>query len=52
MENNCKERPPLKLIEGIGQFNAGEYYDCHETLEEIWMHEPGKYVTFTKEFCR
>ena len=42
MENNCKERPPLKLLEGIGQFNAGEYYDCHETLEEIWMHEPGK----------
>jgi len=42
MENNCREKPPLKLLEGIGQFNRGEYYDCHETLEEIWMHEQGK----------
>jgi hypothetical protein len=42
MENDCREKPPLKLIEGIGQFNRGDYYDCHETLEAIWMDEPGK----------
>ena len=42
MQNNCREKPPLKLLEGIGQLNRGEYYDCHETLEEIWMHEQGK----------
>lgn len=34
--------PPLKLLEGIGQFNRGEYYECHETLEDIWRDEQGK----------
>jgi hypothetical protein len=22
--------------EGIGLFNRGEFYDCHEVLEEVW----------------
>jgi uncharacterized protein len=42
MENDCRKKPPSKLLEGIRQFNRGDYYDCHETLEEIWMHEKGK----------
>ena len=25
--------------EGILLFNRGEYYDCHDTLEEIWLQE-------------
>lgn len=25
-----------KLELGIVQFNKGEYFDCHETLEEVW----------------
>jgi len=27
------------LAEGIRQFNAWRFYDCHETLEEIWRRE-------------
>ena len=23
---------------GVELFNAGEFYECHEVLEEIWMH--------------
>ena len=42
MEKDCRKKPPLKLLEGIEQFNRGEYYDCHETLEEIWRDEQGK----------
>ena len=42
MENDCREKPPSKFLEGIGQFNRGDYFDCHVTLEEIWMHEQGK----------
>jgi hypothetical protein len=42
MESDCRQKPPPGLIEGIGQFNRGEYYDCHETLEGIWRDEPGK----------
>lgn len=25
------------LLSGIHQFNQGEYYACHDTLEAIWM---------------
>jgi uncharacterized protein len=36
----CGEAPPPALLAGIAQFNAGEYWECHETLEEIWRVEP------------
>jgi predicted metal-dependent hydrolase len=26
-------------LQGIDQFNAGEYWECHETLEALWMQE-------------
>ncbi len=42
MEYDCRKKPPLKLLEGIRQFNRGDYYECHETLEEVWMAEQGK----------
>ena len=38
---NCQDPAPLELIVGIEQFNAGEFYACHETLEAIWIAEPG-----------
>jgi predicted metal-dependent hydrolase len=25
--------------QGIEQFNQGEFYECHESLEEIWLAE-------------
>ena len=36
----CAEAPPPGLLAGIAQFNAGEYWECHETLEELWRVEP------------
>ncbi len=36
----CDDAPPGLLLEGIAQFNAGEYWECHETLETIWRVEP------------
>jgi predicted metal-dependent hydrolase len=36
----CGEAPPPGLLAGIAQFNAGEYWECHETLEELWRVEP------------
>jgi len=32
------------LKKGIEEFNRQEFYQCHDTLEEIWMHsiEPDK----------
>lgn len=34
------EPPPPELLHGIEQFNAGEYWECHETLEGLWVAEP------------
>jgi predicted metal-dependent hydrolase len=27
------------LLEGIDLFNAGEFFECHEVLEDIWKAE-------------
>ena len=35
----CDERPPILLLEGIAQFNRGEYFEQHETLERLWRAE-------------
>jgi len=37
----CRKPPPPELTRGIAQFNAGQFWECHETLEEIWRREPG-----------
>jgi predicted metal-dependent hydrolase len=35
----CDEPPPPLLLEGIEQFNRGEYFEQHETLELLWRAE-------------
>jgi uncharacterized protein len=35
----CDERPPAALIEGVAQFNRGEFFEQHETLELLWRAE-------------
>src|SRR5690242_20432326 len=40
MPLTCEDPPPAALLVGIEQFNRGEYFECHETLEAIWMREP------------
>jgi predicted metal-dependent hydrolase len=37
--STCAEAPPLLLLEGIAQFNRGEYFEQHETLELLWRAE-------------
>lgn len=34
----------LEFWQGIEQFNSGEFYACHDTLEALWMEaiEPDK----------
>ena len=31
---------PAEFWQGVEQFNAGEYYACHDTLEAIWIEAP------------
>lgn len=30
---------PVQYLQFIEKFNAGEYYECHDLLEEIWMED-------------
>ena len=36
MRARCDEPPPPELVRGIEQFNAGEFFEQHETLELLW----------------
>lgn len=35
----CSELPPPRLLQGIEEFNRRQFYECHETLEELWIEE-------------
>jgi CheY-like chemotaxis protein len=35
----CRETPSSDLLRGIQEFNRGEYFECHETLEAAWRQE-------------
>lgn len=39
MPDWCREAPPRALLEGIAQFNRGEFFAQHETLEDLWRAE-------------
>jgi uncharacterized protein len=36
----CQEVPPRDLGNGIAEFNRHLFFECHETLEALWMAEP------------
>ncbi len=40
MTDRCAAPPPPELIEGIRLFNRGEFFECHEVLEDLWRAEP------------
>lgn len=39
--DSCAAPPPPALLRGIAEFNAGAYWECHETLEALWVAERG-----------
>lgn len=41
LNNQCDAVPSPLVMKGMQQFNAHEYFDCHETLEEAWNEEKG-----------
>tara|TARA_B110000014_G_C20065476_1_gene555225 strand:+ start:336 stop:725 length:390 start_codon:yes stop_codon:yes gene_type:complete len=40
MSGCCDETPPPLLLAGVTQFNRGEFFEQHETLEDLWLDEP------------
>lgn len=39
--SQCAAAPPPLVVQGLREFNAGQYFECHETLEHAWMAEQG-----------
>jgi predicted metal-dependent hydrolase len=35
----CGALPPPLLLQGVDEFNRGEFFACHETLETLWKQE-------------
>jgi predicted metal-dependent hydrolase len=35
-------RKRAALAQAVAEFNAGEFYECHETLEVVWLEESGE----------
>ncbi len=36
---DCASPPPPLLLQGVDEFNRGEFFACHETLELLWRQE-------------
>ena len=43
-EGSSEGLPDLAL-KGIEEFNRGEFYECHEYLEEAWMQESRRVIS-------
>jgi predicted metal-dependent hydrolase len=38
---DCQDPPSPELLRAVAQFNRREFFECHETLEALWLAEPG-----------
>jgi len=43
---HCNEATPQELFRAIRQFNSGDWFECHETLEDLWVGEQGEMRDF------
>ena len=44
---DCCERPPSgALLRACGEFNRGDWFACHETLEDLWLGTEGEIRDF------
>lgn len=39
LSKDCGSAAPQQLLRGVMQFNRGDFFPCHETLEELWLDE-------------
>ena len=42
----CEAAPAEELLQAIAEFNRGEWFECHETLEELWVGAAGELRDF------
>jgi hypothetical protein len=43
---HCGESPSGELLKAFGEFNRGDWFECHETLEDLWVGEEGEMRDF------
>ena len=48
----CGSTPPEELLLAVRQFNEGEWFECHETLEELWVGTQGELRDFYQGFLQ
>lgn len=46
MSDPCAQSPSRQLLQAFGEFNRGEWFDCHETLEDLWVGTEGEIRCF------
>ena len=46
MKSTCDDSPPGQLLQAIREFNGREWFECHETVEELWIGEEGEVRDF------
>ncbi len=46
MKRSCHESPPGQLLQGIREFNNRQWFECHETVEELWIGAEGEVRDF------
>lgn len=46
MKRECNESPPGQLLQGIREFNRGNWFECHETVEDLWIGAVGEVRDF------
>jgi hypothetical protein len=46
MTDFCDRSPSRELLQAFGEFNRGDWFDCHETLEDLWTGTEGEMRCF------
>ena len=40
--DSCEQSISGKLLQVLGEFNRGDWFECHETLEDLWVGSEGE----------
>lgn len=46
MSDECLLSPSGELLQAFGEFNRGDWFECHETLEDLWIGSEGEIRCF------
>jgi len=41
-QRDCSSSPSGEMLRAFGEFNRGDWFECHETLEDLWVGSEGE----------